>query len=146
MQDLGCPKPITVSLCVKAPGPDLWNSDFLMGYYVRIRVIRESQQGPGVGQADEDHKETAWQYHHINNLELVRGGLQAGLQYTCNVQAYNFLGGGPWSVGASTYLEIGTLGSTALLLYLLPALRCCHVTWWQCIPCRCCVRWCAACS
>ena len=86
-----------------------------MGYYVRLRVEGKDQQGaafgPGVTQSVKDQQELAWQYFDISSLEFVHGNLESGLKYMCNVQAHNFMGGGPWSVGASTYLEIGT-GST----------------------------------
>lgn len=71
----------------------LWNSDSLLGYYVRYK------------QDVED--DASWQYHHADDSGLIVINLKPGQKYTSNVQAYNYWGGGPWSLGASAYVEAG---------------------------------------
>ncbi|CAG5132926.1 unnamed protein product, partial [Candidula unifasciata] len=72
----------------------LWNSDFLHGYYVRYK--------------QDNDENIPWQYLYADSIDLIVPDLMPGQKYTCNVLAYNDHGGGPWSQGASAYLEIGT--------------------------------------
>ena len=96
------PLPLIPTFCLstlfmphKAPNKSTWNSEFLMGY--RLRYRREVQTGDTVN----------WRYKYANGQFGTVQYLKAGARYSVNVQAYNFLGGGPWSLGASTYMEIG---------------------------------------
>ena len=73
-----------------------------MGY--RLRYVQEGQQ--------------QWQYvlaDHASDLVLSQG-LSPAHTYVVNVQAYNFLGGGPWSTPAFVYMEMGTEPSDFQLL------------------------------
>lgn len=77
----------------KAPQPDTWNTDYLMGYRIRYKV--------------DGNPSVPWEYRFTEVLEVVVTGLDKGEKYICNVQANNDKGGGPWSSAVTAYMEIG---------------------------------------
>lgn len=78
----------------KPPHFSSWNSEEIVGYRLRYVVERRQQ----------------WRYllgDFAFSKEISRG-LTPRETYVVHVQAYNFLGGGPWSAPAFVFLEMGT--------------------------------------
>ena len=78
----------------KPPQFSSWNNEEIVGYRLRYGVERQQK----------------WQYV-LGDLAFTKDiteGLTPRQTYVVNVQAYNFLGGGPWSTPAFVFLEIGT--------------------------------------
>ena len=95
------------SCWVKAPDAALWNSDILMGYRVRYRQEEDSASASEI-----------WRYVYATGLNALVANLEAGSRYSSCVQAYNLMGGGPWSLPGLAYLEIG-IGNTDVNLFML---------------------------
>ncbi|PVD38929.1 hypothetical protein C0Q70_01554 [Pomacea canaliculata] len=105
----------TIQASWEPPPSSTWNSDVIVGYRLRFRVEETNN----------------WEYLFIDSghEKLITNGLSPSNFYEIMVQAYNFLGGGPWSLPAFVSMEIGTLQLLAMCKAINRSSSTLEVTW-----------------